>query len=134
MAAPKKPAAPQTLAAAGKKLWQDIVKDYDLRPDELRILEDACAATDMITEMRKAWVSLGRPYMASGSMGQPVEHPLVGSIDKQRKTRKAFLVQLKLPDDLVAAEGAGTSGAPKPDDRATKARAAAQARWSRRGA
>jgi hypothetical protein len=32
-------------------------------------------------------------------MGQEVEHPLIGSIDKQRKARQAFIRQLKLPDD-----------------------------------
>ena len=121
--------APTGLGTAGKKLWREIAGDYELRPDEFRALEDACAATDMVSELMKAWADLGRPYMSSGSMGQEVEHPLIGSIDKQRKARQAFLSKLKLPDDLDQ----GT-GEPAGDDRATQARAAAQARWSRRGA
>jgi hypothetical protein len=94
-----KPTPPDSLATAGKALWDEIVAKYDLRPDELRTLEDACAASDMLGEFEKAWRDLGRPYMSKGSMGQEVEHPLIGSIDKQRKTRQAFIRQLKLPDD-----------------------------------
>ena len=94
-----KPKPPTSLAAPGKALWNDIVNKYDLRPDELRTLEDMCAASDMLAELMKAWNDLGRPYISKGSMGQEVEHPLIGSIDKQRKARQSFIRQLKLPDD-----------------------------------
>jgi len=90
---------PVTLNDAGKSLWNDVVGKYDLRTDELRTLEDACAATDMVATFMAAWIELGRPFISKGSMGQEVEHPLIGSIDKQRKTRQAFIRQLKLPDD-----------------------------------
>lgn len=94
-----KPNPPSTLQDAGKALWLEVVDVYDLRSDELRALEDACAASDMLAEFTKAWIEMGRPYMSRGSMGQEVEHPLIGSIDKQRKARQAFLRQLKLPDE-----------------------------------
>jgi hypothetical protein len=90
---------PDLLAKAGKALWSEVTTTYTLRADELAALEDACAASDMLAEFTKAWTDLGRPYMSKGSMGQEVEHPLIGSIDKQRKARQAFLRQLKLPDD-----------------------------------
>lgn len=93
---------PEHLATAGKKLWSDVTGKYDLRADELRTLEDACAASDMVADFTKAWIDLGRPYITKGSMGQEVEHPLIGSIDKQRKARQTFLRQLKLPDDANA--------------------------------
>ena len=98
-----KPKPPLTLNDAGKSLWNDVVGKYDLRTDELRTLEDACAATDMVATFTEAWIELGRPFISKGSMGQEVEHPLIGSIDKQRKTRQAFIRQLKLPDDPSAA-------------------------------
>lgn len=110
------PSPPTTLGKAGSKLWADVLGKYELRPDELRTLEDACAATDMLAEFQKAWLDLGRPYMSKGSMGQEVEHPLIGSIDKQRKARQAFLRQLKLPD---AVGGTGN-----------QQREAAQSRWA----
>lgn len=113
----KKPTPPKTLAAAGAALWREVLATYDLRADELRTLEDACAASDMLAEFTKAWINLGRPYMSKGSMGQEVEHPLIGSIDKQRKARQGFIRQLKLPD-----VGDGGQG--------NQQRDAAQSRWA----
>lgn len=122
----KHTAAPEHLETEGKALWSQIVTKYDLRDDELRTLEDACSATDMLADLQRAWREMGRPYMSKGSMGQEVEHPLIGSIDKQRKARQQFLRQLALPD----ADGDAGSD----EGRSTQARAAANARWSRRGA
>lgn len=121
-----KPKPPERLAVTGAAFWAEIVESYDLRADELRTLEDACAASDMLAELTTAWNDLGRPYITKGSMGQEVEHPLIGSIDKQRKARQAFIRQLKLPDDGTKSDSAG--------DRSSQARAAANARWSKRGA
>jgi hypothetical protein len=121
-----KPKSPAHLADTGKALWSEIVAEYDLRADELRVLASACVAADMEAEFLKAWADLGRPYMSKGSMGQEVEHPLIGSIDKQAKAKAAHLRQLKLPEDGNAGDDAG--------ERSSKARAAANARWSRRGA
>lgn len=113
-----KPKAPETLQNQGKELWNAVVEKYTLRIDELRMLEDACSATDMLADLEKGWLDLGRPMMSKGSMGQEVEHPLIGSIDKQRKARLAFLKLLKLPDDPMGA-------AP-----ANQQRGAAQSRWA----
>ena len=99
-----KPKPPSTLRTAGKALWTDVLAKYDLRVDELRTLEDACATTDMLCDLEKEWRDAGRPFMSKGSMGQEVEHPLIGSIDKLRKARQGFLRQLKLPDDPAGAE------------------------------
>ena len=110
-------AAPVTLGDEGCRLWASVTGTYDLRADELRTLEDACAASDMLAEFTRAWSDLGRPYMSKGSMGQEVEHPLIGSIDKQRKARQSFLRQLKLPD---------AAGEARPNQQ----RQAAQTRWA----
>jgi hypothetical protein len=102
--APKYP-APAGLGDVGEALWDSIVKAYGLRLDELVTLEDICAATDLIDTLDKMWRDLGRPVITTGSMGQEVEHPLIGSIDKQRKARNALWRQLKLPDlDAPAVE------------------------------
>ena len=105
-----KPTPPDTLADAGKSLWSDVVSKWVLRPDELRVLASACGAADMESEFRRAWVELGRPYMSKGSMGQEVEHPLIGSIDKQAKSKAAFLRQLGLPDAAGPAVNAQRTG------------------------
>lgn len=121
-----KPNVPEILGPAGSALWSEIVDRYDLRADELRTLEDACSASDMLADFSREWVNLGKPLISKGSMGQEVEHPLIGSIDKQRKARQQFLKQLHLPDDEGKTSDSG--------DRSSQARAAANARWSRRGA
>ena len=122
-----KPRAPKHLAATGAALWGEVVAKYDLRVDELRVLASACLAADMEAEFVQAWADLGRPYMSKGSMGQEVEHPLIGSIDKQAKSKASHLARLKLPEDGATAEDAA-------GERSSAARAAANARWSRRGA
>ena len=109
--------APASLSTAGKALWAEVTDKYTLRADELVALEFACSARDMEAEFRKAWVQLGRPYMSKGSMGQEVEHPLIGSIAKQAKACDTFLRQLKLPDE---------PGGEKPNQQ----RSAAQSRWA----
>lgn len=108
---------PEHLGTAGTSLWVAIVDTYDLRADELRCLEDACAASDMLADFEQAWRELGRPYISRGSMGQEVEHPLIGSIDKHRKTRQMFLRQLKLPDEPRG-------------EKPNQQRSAAQSRWA----
>ena len=110
--------APVTLDEAGSALWDDVTSKYALRADELRTLEDACTATDMIALFTEQWREQNRPLTSRGSMGQEVEHPLIGSIDKQRKARQMFLKQLHLPDDSAgeipnqAREAATASWAP----------------------
>ena len=118
-----KPEPPDSLLDAGRVMWSEIVGEYDLRADELRTLRFACTALDLAHEFEAAWREAGSPWSSKGSMGQEVEHPLIGSADKQRKACDAFLKRLNLPDE-----------ADTPEARSTAARAAANARWSRRGA
>ena len=90
---------PKDLRDAGKALWSSIASKYQLRPDEVTRLEAACRTADVIGMLEDAWRELGNPMVSKGSMGQEVEHPMIGSIDKLRKSRQQFLRQLKLPDD-----------------------------------
>jgi len=112
--------APATLSDAGKALWGDVVAKYSLRPDELRTLEDACAAVDMVAALTSVWEDEGRPVTTAGSMGQLVIHPLIGEIRTQRAALNALFRQLKLPDDA-------SSG------KANQQRDAAQSRWAQHG-
>lgn len=123
MSATKKPSPPSHLERAGREIWKSIVAKYELRADELVTLEDACGASDMLVALEEMWRESGRPMMSKGSMGQEVEHPLIGSIDKQRKTRNNLLAKLKLPDD-----SGGETAVPN------QQRSAAQSRWASHGA
>lgn len=112
---------PRNLSTAGRKLWTEITSNYQLRADELRILEDACRESDLIDTLNAA--TADAELVVQGSTGQPVINPLISELRQHRSTLAALLRQLKLPDESDTAE-----------NRSTAARAAANARWSRRGA
>jgi len=116
----RKPAAPRGLDAGGRALWRDITATYDLRADELRVLEAACREADLIAQLQDAMP--GEDLIVTGSQGQPVINPLVPELRQHRTTQAALLRQLKLPDESNSAEA-----------RSTQAREAANARWSTRG-
>jgi hypothetical protein len=90
--------APKSLSSAGKALWDGVVAKYDLRVDELAVLEAACKTADMIATLDKQWDELGKPFLTRGSMGQDVIHPLIGERRAQQAAQAALLGRLKLPD------------------------------------
>lgn len=114
------PAPPEHLSPQAITLWRSIVNVYDLRPDELRVLEDACREAQLIDriddELRMA------PLVVRGSMGQPTASPLLTEIRQHRSTLAGLLKRLNLPDEV---------GSDSPAERSVKARAAANARWRR---
>ncbi|MBF6301179.1 hypothetical protein IU459_27075 [Nocardia amamiensis] len=118
-----KPAAPKGLRPGGRKLWTDIVGKWELRPDELRVLREAAREVDLIDALESALSK--DSIMIAGSMGQRVVNPLVSELRQHRATLAGLLRQLKLPD--------ADSGEAGMESRSTAARAAANARWSKRG-
>lgn len=120
------PVPPEGIVGAGLSLWRLIVNVYDLRPDELRVLEDACGEAVLIDRLRRA-LDDGAPLIVKGSMGQQVASPLLTEIRQHRSTLAQLLGRLHLPDDP------NEVSSDSPAERSVKARAAANARW-RRGA
>ncbi len=114
-----KPAEPQGLDRDGATLWRDVVSKYELRVDELRVLESACRAADRVTKMRALLDE--SPLLTVGSTGQTVVHPLVAEIRAHEAQLAAPVGKLKLPDE---------QGAAPTESRSTQARAAAQSRWA----
>ena len=114
---------PSNLGPAGESLWGDVSSVYELRPDEVRILEDACRERDLIARLEDGLAESS--VFMKGSMGQLVVNPLVGEIRQHRTAFASLMKQLKLPDGDESDQGGALSA---------KNRAAAQARWSRRGA
>jgi hypothetical protein len=116
----KKPTAPPGLGKSGAALWRRIVAGYELRPDELRLLADACREADLIDSMSEL---LGTgSLLTAGSMGQQRPNPLLTEIRGHRALLAALLKQLALPDDAVRAAG-------RPSATTTRAQTAARARW-----
>lgn len=106
---------------ASVTLWRAITAKYELRADELRVLEDACRESDLIDALAEE--AAGAATVVKGSQGQPVINPLISEVRQHRSTLAALLRQLKLPDEADTSEA-----------RSTAARSAANARWSKRGA
>lgn len=111
--------APKVLNALGKKFWREVTDKYTLRVDELRTLESACRALDMVDLVTQKWVSAGRPLTSTGSMGQLVEHPMLGSIDRAQKAFELYMKRLALPDEAADA-----------GEKPNQQRQAAQTRWA----
>lgn len=115
------PKPPSGLETAGRKLWRSVVSAYNLRPDELFVLESACACADLVAKLADGMK--GQPLVVRGSMGQEREHPLLSEQRQQRALLTRTLAQLKLPDlepGLVAADA---------QRRSVAARRAALSRW-----
>lgn len=114
-----KPKAPQGLGDKAKVVWNEIANNYDLRIDELRVLEDACREIDLIERLEEALQ--GADLIVTGSMGQPVASPLVQELRQHRGVLARLLGWLKLPDDEAPAAG----------NTSASARQAAMTRWGR---
>lgn len=110
--------APRGFGVKAKRIWDQITKDYELRPDDMRVLEDACREVDLVERMETALLT--EPLMVKGSMGQLVAHPLVQELRQHRATSARLFAQLKLTD-----------GGESPADgkRSASARDAATQRW-----
>lgn len=111
---------PAGLGESGTELWTSIADVYTLRPDELRILQDACRQADLVAELEDA--RRGEPLTTRGSMGQDVINPYISELRAHRTVLSNLLKTLKLPED------AGTT-ARKNAKTSEQARKAARARW-----
>lgn len=110
---------PKSLGRAGAKLYRDIAAKWELRPDEQRVLLDACAEADLVDDLAAAMK--GQPKLVTGSQGQLVINPLISEQRQHRTALAGLLKQLRLPDEADTQEA-----------RSSAARAAANARWSKR--
>ncbi|RKT82108.1 hypothetical protein [Saccharopolyspora antimicrobica] len=120
--------APKNLGSAGQRLWKGICSDYELRPDELAVLESACREADLIQRLEDALKDV--PLIVKGSMGQEVASPLVTEIRQHRSTQASLLKQLKIPD--LEEEESDDTGTVRKLTRSEVGRKAANARWGKR--
>lgn len=117
------PKMPAKLAAPGRALWKSVIEHdppYDLRPDELRVLADACREADLIAKLEQA--QLDEPLTTKGSMGQKVISPFISELRQHRTVLANLLKSLKLPDSDAGAQR-------KSDYVSEQARAAVRQRW-----
>lgn len=114
---------PASLGEQGSALWLEITGGYSLRPDEVRMLVDACREADLVERLE---IELrDSPLMVVGSQGQLVSSPLVSEVRQHRSVVASLLKSLKLPDSSVGDQQ-------KSQLASDQARTAARARWDRR--
>ena len=114
------PRRPTNLGKRGKALWDSIVPAYELRPDEVCTLEDACREADLIERLNAELANA--ELTTRGSMGQEVASPFVSEIRQHRTVLAGLLGKLKLPDTPA---GAARKAAVTSEQRSK----AARARW-----
>lgn len=119
-----RPRTPRGLAAGGARLWRDVVAVYELRPDEVVLLEKAARTVDDLAGLEAAMD--GEPLTTVGSAGQLRAHPLLAELRGMRLVLSSLVRQLGLPDAV-----SGTRAAEQATSRSSNARAAARARWDR---
>lgn len=120
----KKDRTPESLGAAGRRLWDETIAVYELAEHEFAVLQEACYTLDLLQTMRRRVKKDG--VVASGSMGQDVVNPLIGEMRQQRGLFSQLMNALKLPD-VVPDEGEGL--APVVD--VNQHRQAAGSRWAK---
>jgi hypothetical protein len=121
------PPAPDDLGERGRRLWERIVSTYELRADELEVLDNACREADLIQRIENAL--RGADLIVLGSMKQRVANPLVSEIRMHRQVLASLLRQLRLPDVDADADEDDLD----PSVRRViswRARRAARARWA----
>jgi hypothetical protein len=108
------PETPPGLAPGGRKLWREVAKSHRLRPDQRRILFEACCEVDLIDRLQ---ADLGStPTTTKGSMGQEVAHPTLSELRQHRMAVNTLIRALALEatdtsaaDASKAAREAGTA-------------------------
>jgi len=120
MATPK---PPRNLGERGQELWDSIIPEYELKPDELQILIDACREADLVERLYDALES--GDLVASGYNGQDVPAPTLSEIRQHRALLSNLLKALKIPESPASAKRKNTRTS-------EQARMAARARWDNR--
>lgn len=95
------PRPPAGLDGAGRRLWRSVVRDYELRPDELIVLGAAARTADEIAEMEAMKAKM--TALVPGSMGQLRANPFFAELRGHRLALGRLLAQLAINDAADAA-------------------------------
>jgi hypothetical protein len=103
-------AAPSTLAARGKKLWREIVKDHEIDAVQRVTLEEACRCADRLEELDEIirGKGVGQLMRFRLNLGEELDNPeskititidgVLAEARQQQNVFKQLLVALRLPD------------------------------------
>ena len=100
------PRPPAGLSAPGRQLWRQIAGAFELEPDEVELLRQACRCADEAEDLRAALAAAGPTV--TGSTGQVRPNPLYAQLRAHRETLARLLRGLDLPDGKAAAPSAAS--------------------------
>ena len=107
------PNPPEGTKAAGRKLWESILTEYDLEEHELRLLVEMVRVTDQLDELDAIVRRDG--LMVPGANGVDRVHPGAVEARQARICLARLAASLRLP---AGAEGDEQRGARRPQRRA----------------
>ncbi len=113
------PRPPAGLGRRGRALWRDVMAAYHLDPAEAVVLEHAAGTLDLVAGLQAELAGL-EDLVVTGSRGQPLPHPVIAELRRQRLALAQLLRALRLPDEAAEATSASVGG-----------RHLAAARWQR---
>jgi len=111
---------PNGLGEAGERLWNKVVKDWELDAADYELLIEACRTVTELDQLSTALAD-AEPFV-TGSTGQVKVHPAFAEVRLHRATLAALLGKLGIDDQH--------DESPEAAWRAQRARDAANARWS----
>lgn len=112
---------PDGLEDGGLRLWCAITDVYELRPDELALLAEACRTQDLIDQLAEALAESGP--IVEGSKGQSRVSTVAVELRQQRVTLGRLLGQIGIPEE--------SGSVPQQSARSRHAQRAASVRWRR---
>lgn len=124
-AKPQRP--PSDLRVRGKKLWQEVMAEFTLRPDERSNLHEWCRTLDLIDKL-EAELRDG-PLMMPGSAGQASANPLLRELRGLRAVAASYSRLMALSDVPDVDE----QGQAQPTPSQIRGKRASDARWGHRG-
>ena len=95
------------LSPEARKLWKEITAQWDLEPDAMAILQQACEALDEVRRAQETLEKEGR--VVKDRFGQPKQHPECLNLRDARAAFLKSLRQLNLEPDRVGAQRIGTA-------------------------
>src|SRR4051812_10104583 len=99
MVAPELPRPPDGLRSGGRSLWRKVIENdghpIRFRPDELRILHNACQTVDLCDRLD---AEVRSSVITTGAARQAVLHRAVAELRAQRSAMTRMLKSLDVPD------------------------------------
>lgn len=92
----KKVRRPPGLGARGRRIWDAVVEEYELRTDERELLLELCREFDLVEALQAVMVKVG--MLDVGSAGQARIHPVVAELRQRRLVIARLASELALPD------------------------------------